>query len=1414
MKSTDKKEKDIQKHKNTSSQVQAHSFQNLTQTDANSILSKRIESALNNIGKEIVLLSKKRIIPFHSLNFPSSSYISYSPPKKKIINNKQDYPYLLQVFESYVFSNPDQENSILNNKGIKRIGITSKDIFKIPKYKIDKNNLPKFGHISDNQIFMEPMNDYINHAYDRSFYFKRNPTNYSTIEKQNREAKKLLEQRREKYKGLSKENKEKMDNMKFHQYWEDMAKHEVPKFPRIYQKYKNETEAFNKRLSTLIHKELKKKVNKIQRTQKEYCIRAKKLQKEMLIYWKKREKEIVDVQKKKEKLEIDKKRKEDELQEQIIQKKRMEYLLKQSDIYSIMMYKHLGAFMPKDENENNNNNINNNNIDSRNKKDDENYKTEIIGGKSVLINKKTNKILFNSIQVDIDENEARKNVNTLITQQKQKAAEFDKNINAIRKTLGGEEVAINNINTENNFDDNENDNKNENNKNNLENDAENNMQIDRLDKPMINNSSSQLIEVPKSFMGDLKEYQLKGLRWLDNLFEQGINGILADEMGLGKTIQAIAFLAHLSEDKNNWGPFLVIAPNATLYNWQQEFKRFCPSLKVLPYWGALKERKTLRKFFNSSQLYVKNSAFHVCITSYQLIVCDEKVFHKVNWNYMILDEAQAIKNIASQRWNTLLSFNCRNRLLLSGTPIQNSMSELWALLHFIMPNLFDSHEQFQDWFSKDIEAHSQDKGELNQEQLKRLHQILKPFMLRRVKKDVEHEIGPKVEYEILCYMTEKQKVLYNSIKQKLNNISDLFMSTDSKLKVTNLMNLVIQFRKVCNHPELFERNIGKVPFTFKNLIDDLGAGSIFTILNGDQYLRINEYPAINYIIPKMLYDLCYDKYNGKKYISKKMIICDDINFENNYIQSGNIKNINSLFNVFHLFNMPLYQLKQLFIHDEFLLQLSLNEFFNKKRIINNYYKENEFKLKICLFIVKELFLLEDDYKIFSKKGDLEPLIINTILSRKKCINHNLIIHRCYIPKVVTFPPLLICSNRRTMINQKQIKYNLLINKILYGLNFNQYNKSLNLKISRINREILNNDNTHNLLENGLMTPLFYQMEGYTQIELPSFQRLISDCAKLKKLDELLKKLIAEDHRVLIFCQMTRMLDILEEYMSKKKYTYFRMDGSTQIADRRDMINEFQTNPKIFAFLLSTRAGGLGVNLTGADTVIFYDNDWNPTMDAQATDRAHRIGQTKVVSVYRLITADTIEERVLKRAKQKQNVQATVYSGGAFKADIFKQNDIVELLYSEEEMKKMEQDKKKLLLELNNNETIRNDGDANIFGNINGNNNKNINNDINMNMNINGNNQIIGKNKENKGIKKKRGPKKEKKINIENKGREYPSVDVNSQISGNKGKRSKKNSIMGNGLSRNIFSVRNNKNGIGNDLKNKKNGIDEEIVEII
>ncbi|CAF1849438.1 unnamed protein product [Brassica napus] len=227
--------------------------------------------------------------------------------------------------------------------------------------------------------------------------------------------------------------------------------------------------------------------------------------------------------------------------------------------------------------------------------------------------------------------------------------------------------------------------------------------------------ATSTVQTPELFKGTLKEYQMKGLQWLVNCYEQGLNGILADEMGLGKTIQAMAFLAHLAEvnqiagpfficcgvamvklilalaqEKNIWGPFLVVAPASVLNNWSDEISRFCPDLKTLPYWGGLQERTILRKNINPKRMY----------RSYQLLVTDEKYFRRVKWQYMVLDEAQAIKNSTSIRWKTLLSFNCRNRLLLTGTPIQNNMAELWALLHFIMPMLFDSHEQFNEWFSR------------------------------------------------------------------------------------------------------------------------------------------------------------------------------------------------------------------------------------------------------------------------------------------------------------------------------------------------------------------------------------------------------------------------------------------------------------------------------------------------------------------------------------------------------------------------------------------------------------------------------------------------------------------------------------------------------------------------------------------
>lgn len=225
--------------------------------------------------------------------------------------------------------------------------------------------------------------------------------------------------------------------------------------------------------------------------------------------------------------------------------------------------------------------------------------------------------------------------------------------------------------------------------------------------------------------------------------------------------------------------------------------------------------------------------------------------------------------------------------------------------------------------------------------------------------------------------------------------------------------------------------------------------------------------------------------------------------------------------------------------------------------------------------------------------------------------------------------------------------------------------------------------------NSFKPSFFYECQGQTldpyytkgfnvptqsYVDLPSVEKLLHDSAKLKILDKLLKKLYEEEHRVLIFCQMTKMLDILEDFLYFRKYSFLRMDGSTNISERRDLIDEFQKTTEVFVFILSTRAGGLGVNLTAADTVIFYDIDWNPTMDAQATDRVHRIGQTKPVAVYRLITSHTVEEKILKRAKQKQTVQSTVYAGGAFKADIFRPSELTELLLDDNEFDHVSQTK--------------------------------------------------------------------------------------------------------------------------------------------
>jgi hypothetical protein len=299
----------------------------------------------------------------------------------------------------------------------------------------------------------------------------------------------------------------------------------------------------------------------------------------------------------------------------------------------------------------------------------------------------------------------------------------------------------------------------------------------------------------------MREYQHIALDWMIALYDKGLNGILADEMGLGKTIMTISVLAYLACERGIWGPHLIVVPTSLLLNWEIELKRWCPAFKVLTYYGSPKERKAKR------QGWSKANSFHVCISSYKMVVQDQKMFRRKKWKYLILDEAHNIKNFQSQRWQVLLNFRTKRRLLLTGTPLQNNLMELWSLLHFLMPHIFTSHSEFKDWFANPLMSMVEGNSAMNDTLVQRLHSVLRPFILRRLKKDVEKQLPEKKEHVVTCRLSKRQRCLYDDFLAA--------GATQAKLSSGNLLeiiNVLMQLRKVCNHPDLFEERPIVSPF--------------------------------------------------------------------------------------------------------------------------------------------------------------------------------------------------------------------------------------------------------------------------------------------------------------------------------------------------------------------------------------------------------------------------------------------------------------------------------------------------------------------------------------------------------------------------------------------------------------------------
>ncbi|XP_048238060.1 lymphocyte-specific helicase-like [Haliotis rufescens] len=556
--------------------------------------------------------------------------------------------------------------------------------------------------------------------------------------------------------------------------------------------------------------------------------------------------------------------------------------------------------------------------------------------------------------------------------------------------------------------------------------------------------------------GVLRQYQMNGYNWLKVLFENGVNGILADEMGLGKTVQCIALLAHLVAMGVS-GPFLVVGPLSTVPNWYSEFKRFTPKVPVILYHGTKDERRTLRNKMRVKHKIKTNVEVQpVIITSYEIAMNDRTFMQHFDWKYLIVDEGHRLKNSHCRLIRELRLYKTTHRLLLTGTPLQNNLAELWSLLNFLLPEIFDDLGSFEAWFDvAGIEGDAADERIVAEEQkgniISMLHQILTPFMLRRLKSDVELLIPPKREVMVIAPLTTMQKDYYSSIVDK--TIMD------------------------------------KIQMKYED------AAPVETDARGRPKRRSTK-NKINYNM--MVED---PKDEGPKK-NKKAAYEEDL---------------------------------ESWVHTVIDAQEERSAA-NKKK-------------------VKE------------KKAEINIKMQNSMMQLRKCCSHPYLLEH----------PIDAASGH-----------------------------------------------------------------------LIADETLVKNSGKMLMLDRLLPELKRRGHKVLIFSQMTRMLNILESYCEIRNYEYCRLDGSRSVEDRGEQIKTFNEDPNVFLFLVSTRAGGLGINLTAADTVIIYDSDWNPQCDLQAQDRCHRIGQTRPVLVYRFVTANTIDQRIVERAAAKRKLEKLIIHKGKFK----------------------------------------------------------------------------------------------------------------------------------------------------------------------
>jgi helicase SWR1 len=724
-------------------------------------------------------------------------------------------------------------------------------------------------------------------------------------------------------------------------------------------------------------------------------------------------------------------------------------------------------------------------------------------------------------------------------------------------------------------------------------------------------------QIPHLLRGTLREYQHFGLDWLAGLYANKINGILADEMGLGKTIQTIALLAHLAVEHEVWGPHLIVVPTSVMLNWEMEFKKWCPGFKILTYYGTQEERKQKRKG------WMDDDRWNVCITSYQLVLQDQQTFKRRNWHYMVLDEAHNIKNFRSQRWQTLLTFKTQARLLLTGTPLQNNLTELWSLLFFLMPSDgsdvgaegFADLKDFSEWFRRPVEQILEHGRDTMDDEAKRvvskLHTVLRPYILRRLKVDVEKQMPAKFEHVVSCRLSKRQRYLYDGFMSRAQTKETLASGN-----YLSIINCLMQLRKVCNHPDLFETRPITTSFAMrKSVIADF---------------EIKELLVRKRLLQKdPLSNLDLDFLNlvpiSREQTSRRLV--DD---STRIMAYGPLRVLRE-----RQYNRTNW----LMDFDGSSVQSILTSMENAAR------KARMEELERCLYFE-------------SKRHGRRPIYGESLIDLLTMNRH--------------IQPVPVRLARRHLVEWLSNQSPAVSSMILSLDKRSAMMEPFVQKFACITPAVFASGMTEaalapvksRSLTAAQRTPSydpFHEAQMRLSIAFPDKRLLQYDCGKLQQLEKLLRKLQAGGHRALIFTQMTKMLDILEQFLNIHGHRYLRLDGATKVEQRQILTERFNNDTRILVFILSSRSGGLGINLTGADTVIFYDLDWNPAMDKQCQDRCHRIGQTRDVHIYRFVSEYTIESNILRKANQKRMLDDVVIQEGEFTTDYFNKLDVRDML---------------------------------------------------------------------------------------------------------------------------------------------------------